>query len=546
MTLSTHRPSSAGLVVGTLLLACSLSPSLVPRSVAFQGLVSGLAFTMGYAIGRLTAWLWTYLELPIPGDRRRRAIMLAVSVLCVLVGVAFLARATDWQNSVRGIMGLEQTSSVRPLSVGLIAALVFGGLYLLGWQFRRTARFVRSKLKRILPRRVAAVLGAVAAVVLFWTIANGVLFTAVVRLADRSSQELDQLIEDEMEPPTDPGKTGSPGSLIAWADLGRHGREFVSTGPTASQISAFHAATAKQPIRVYVGLNAGETERERARLALQELIRAGGFERSVLLVVTPTGTGWIDPASLNPLEYLHRGDVATVAAQYSYLPSALALLTEAPSGAEQARALFQEIYGYWTQLPRERRPKLYLHGVSLGALNSDLSFDLYDILGDPFQGALWTGPPFRSRSWGRITAGRNAGSPAWLPRFRDGSVVRFANQNGGLDVGTAPWGPLRIAFLQYGSDPVTFFTPRSFFREPEWLRAPRAPDVSPRMRWYPGVTMLQVSADLAAGVGAAPLGYGHNYAPAHYIDAWLAVTEPIGWTDSATQKLKALFADYRR
>jgi uncharacterized membrane protein len=245
------------------------------------------------------------------------------------------------------------------------------------------------------------------------------------------------------------------------------------------------------------------------------------------------------------VEYIHRGDIATVAAQYSYLPSPLALTTEAPSGAEMARALFQEVYGYWTQLPKGDRPKLYLHGVSLGALNSDLSFDLYDVLGDPFHGALWAGPPFRSRSWSRITASRTPSSPAWLPRFRDGSVVRFANQHGGLDAGSAPWGPLRIAYLQYASDPVTFFSARTFFREPEWLRAPRGPDVSPKLRWYPVVTMVQLAADLAAGTEAAPLGYGHNFAPAHYIDAWLALTEPTGWTDGGTERLKSLFAAYR-
>jgi uncharacterized membrane protein len=159
---------------------------------------------------------------------------------------------------------------------------------------------------------------------------------------------------------------------------------------------------------------------------------------------------------------------------------------------------------------------------------------------------LWVGPPFRSRSWNRITASRDPKSPVWLPRFRDGSVVRFANQNGGLQDGSAAWGPLRIAYLQYGSDPVTFFSARSFFRKPEWLRIPRAPDVSPEMRWYPGVTMVQLAADLVAGTDAVPLGYGHNFAPRHYIDAWLALTEPAGWTGGDTRRLKALFAAYQR
>lgn len=540
------RYSAVGLALGTLFLACSLTPSLLPRSVTFQGVVSGVSLTLGYAIGRLLAWLWSYLELPVPTGKHRRVLIGVVSSICVVVAIAFLARATAWQNSVRSIMGLEALSGGRPFSVGAIALLVFGVLHVVGWELRRMAAFLGRTFDQVLPRRVAAVLGVVVAASLFWSIANGILITTLLRMVDRSSQEFDQVIEDGLAPPDDPMKTGSAASLIAWEDLGRAGRTFVSSGPRAADIAAFHGADAMEPIRVYVGMHAAEAPVERARLALQELIRVGGFDRSMLVLVTPTGTGWIDPASLNPLEYIQRGDVATVAAQYSYLPSVFSLLTEATNGAEMARAMFEEVYGYWTQLPRASRPKLYLHGVSLGALNSDLSFDLFDVLRDPFDGAFWVGPPFRSRSWIRVTEERQPDSPTWLPRFRDGSVVRFSNQDGGLHKGSGSWGPLRIAYLQYGSDPVTFFSASSFFREPQWLRAPRAPDVSPAMRWYPIITMVQVAADLAAGAEAAPLGYGHNYAPTHYIDAWLALLEPVGWTDAATQRLKALFAGYRR
>ncbi|HAJ88051.1 MAG TPA: hypothetical protein DCP33_14310, partial [Pseudomonas sp.] len=94
------------------------------------------------------------------------------------------------------------------------------------------------------------------------------------------------------------------------------------------------------------------------------------FERSVLVLVSPTGPGWIDQAAMIAVEYLHHGDIASVALQYSYLNSPLALLVEADYGRDVARALFAEIYGYWTELPAERRPRLYLHGLSLGALHS--------------------------------------------------------------------------------------------------------------------------------------------------------------------------------
>ena len=94
--------------------------------------------------------------------------------------------------------------------------------------------------------------------------------------------------------------------------LGKRGRSFVATGPTAPAIGAFVGAAVPEPGRVYVGLNAAPTPQPPARLARRELIRMGGFERSVLVLVTPTGTGWVDPAALDHVEFLRRGDVASV------------------------------------------------------------------------------------------------------------------------------------------------------------------------------------------------------------------------------------------
>jgi uncharacterized membrane protein len=217
--------------------------------------------------------------------------------------------------------------------------------------------------------------------------------------------------------------------------------------------------------------------------------------------------------------------VASVALQYSYLASWLSLLVEPEYGSASGKALFREVYGYWTTLPRDKRPKLYLHGLSLGALNSQVSADIFDIVADPFQGALWSGPPFESRMWRDVTAARNPQSPAWLPQFRDGSLIRFTNQTNHLDIPGATWGPIRIVYLQYASDPITFFDAYSFYREPAWMRRPRGPDVSPSLRWFPALTMLQLLVDVAIAT-SSPMGYGHVYAPQHYIDGWVAVTDP--------------------
>lgn len=250
----------------------------------------------------------------------------------------------------------------------------------------------------------------------------------------------------------------------------------------------------------------------------------------------------IDPGSINSIEYLHRGDVASVAVQYSYLPSWLTLITRPEYGAETARTLFQAVYGHWITLEPAERPRLYLNGLSLGALNSQRSLDIWDIVGDPIHGALWSGPPFRSETWRWVTDHSDEGSPERLPKFRDGRVIRFTEQHNALEPEREEWGPLRIVYLQYASDPITFFEPSSFYRKPEWMAEPRGPDVSKHLRWYPIVTFLQLAADIA-GAEKAPIGHGHAYATEHYIDGWLGVSQPDGWSNDEIDRLKRAIGD---
>jgi len=531
--------SMVGLMVGTVFLSVSLAPSLLPRPWVVQGLLSGVSFAIGYGFGVAGLALWKYLQLPLPAGRVTRVLTIAGATLCALIAISFLWQASTWQNSLRALMGMEETGGLRPAIVGPVAALVFAVLLGLARIFRRTFRLLSRHLARYVPPRISQLVGIALSVALFWSAIDGVLFGFLLRTADQSFQQLDALIEDDLPRPSRPEQTGSAESLVAWQHLGRQGRHFVSGGPDAADLGAFFGEPRPAPVRVYVGLNSADTPEQRARLALEELKRAGGFERSVLQLATPTGTGWIDPASQDTIEYLWRGDIATVAVQYSYLNSPLALLTQAAYGAETARAVFIEIYGHWRALPPESRPRLFLSGLSLGSLNSDLSFDLFDIIDDPFDGVLWVGPPFRNESWLRITRERDPGSPPWLPRFRDGAVVRFMNQYEELADDYGEWDDFRMVFLQYASDPITFFSPGSTWREPDWMQEPRGPDVTPDLRWFPVVTMLQLAADMV--VGTAPPGFGHEYAPADYINAWLALTEPEEWPTAEVERLRRVF-----
>ncbi|MGE4337243.1 MAG: alpha/beta hydrolase [Pigmentiphaga sp.] len=540
-----RAPSAVGLVLASLAFAAALTPTLIPRTALTQGFLAGIAAAAGYGLGVLLQALWLYLELPRLSGRMRRIVGGVVALLCAGIVAFCLWHAAGWQDSIRERMAMPPLASSHLPQLCAIALACFLVLLALGCIFAGVARYLTHRAGRWMPRRVANLLGFTATLILIWVLASGALFRGALPLLDSSFREFDSLIEPERPQPTRADRSGSASSLISWSSLGRAGREFIASGPSAQQIESFSGQAAQEPIRVYVGLQGADSAKARARLALEELKRAGGFERATLIVITPTGTGWIDPAAMDTVEYLLHGDVASVAMQYSYLSSPLSLLAHPEYGNEAARALFTEIYAYWTTLPRDSRPRLYLHGLSLGAMNSARSVEFFDIFDDPIDGAVWSGPPFASRTWRSITNGRNPGSPAWRPEFRDGRLVRFMNQDGSPVPADAPWGSMRIVYLQYASDAITFFDPHDFYRPPAWLETPRGPDVSPQLRWYPVVSMLQLALDMMLST-EAPLGYGHVYAPEHYADAWILVAGAEGWTPRALSRLKTYLANEAR
>lgn len=534
-----------GQVLGALCFIASLTPSLVPRGYVAQGLLSGVCFAVGYLIGVALAALWRRLMLPELSRSRLQRVLRWLPWASLLACALTVWWVRPWQDSVRAVMGLPPMDESFSLRLLVIALAVFAVLLLVGRAFAWVARRVGALSQRIMPAPVARLLGIVVAAVLFFNIANGVLLRGALHAADASFRKADALIPPDATAPTRPGATGGPGSLVVWEQMGRAGRDYVSAGPDAADIAAFTGKPALQPIRVYAGLPAAENARARARLALRELQRQGGFERANLVVITPTGTGWVDPAAADSLEYLLHGDVASVAVQYSYLSSPLSLLVEPEYGEETSRLLFAEVYAYWRTLPVETRPRLFVHGLSLGAMNSERSVNLFDMIDTPIDGALWSGPPFATRTWRQTTDQRNAGSTEWLPVFRDSRTVRFMNQAGAPVPAGAPWGRMRVVYLQYASDPITFFTPYDAWRKPDWMAEPRAPDVSPAVRWYPLVSMLQLALDMLLA-DRTPMGYGHVFAPAHYITGWQAVLGTGDWNAADTRRLMDLLDPLRR
>lgn len=527
------------LALGLVFFAASLTPSLIPRAWPLQAVLAGLVMALGYMIGRILVSLWRGLQIPEPRGHWRisgRAVVVAAALVLL---VYCLSMATEWQNSVRVRVDMELLEGGTILGVLAVGLGVFFVLFLIGAGFQKVFDILRRRLYRVMSPRAANLLGVVIVLLVVAVASRDWVVPAIFDFLDESYETAQDLFETAPPAPTDPLIAGGPGSVASWAAMGQPGRNFVTEAPSAEDIETFTGQPAERPIRVYVGRSQADEPEERARIALEELKRLGAFERANLIIASPTGTGWLDPGAHDTFEYMHNGDVATVAVQYSFLQSPLALIFETDTGLAQATATMEEVYRYWLSLPQDARPKLYMHGISLGAWSSMYSFNVFQMLDVPVAGALWAGPPFPSYLWRRTVASRNPGTPYVLPEIDKNEVVRFSSQFRTPEQEGGNWGRVRINFLQYASDPIVFFESNASFIEPEWMREPPAPDVSPYLRFVPIVTQFQLALDMALSK-ALPGGFGHNYLARDYIDGWVAVSAPEDWSPARTQALKAI------
>ncbi len=532
------RYSGPGLIVALLFFAFSLFPSLLPRAPMFQGLVSGVTVMVGYGIGSLGELVWRYLGIPSLKGRARKITVGVFLAIIAFVLVSAIWQHVGWQNDVRDVFGMEPTSPMRWLPVSLFTVLVAAVILIIARAIRRLFILIAAQLDRVLPTRVAIVLGVGALAVFFWFLATGVLVNGFFAGANAVFSTRDTATPPGVSQPLSVLRSGGVESLVAWDTLGRMGRSFVGTGPTIEDLNAYSGGGAIQPIRVYAGLKSAGTLEERAQLVLDELIRTDAFNREVLVVATTTGTGFLDEDAVDPLEYVYNGDTAIAGVQYSYLPSWISLLADQQAVKETSQVVFDTVHGYWQTLPEDDRPELYLYGLSLGSFGVEAILSSINILNEPIDGAFLAGPPFVNPLHAQILEDRDEGSAPWRPIYQNGRTVRFTAQEYGLDIPTAEWGPTRIVYLQHGSDPVVFFNRNLLFNSPDWLEHEdqRAPDVSDEMVWFPFVTMWQVAADLPAA-GSVPEGFAHLYQMVENAQAWIGVTQPEGWSEADTQPL---------
>ncbi len=314
-----------GMLLAAVFFGVSLTPSLIPRDPVMQGGLGGIVAILGYWLGMYGLWFWRFLQLPMPSERHRPRFRVITFLIAIGISAAFLWKTADWQNATRAVMELDPVETSYPMTIAAVASASFLVLLLAGRIFGFVMWRLARHLNRILPPRIGMVTVFLLVLYLFWALVDGVLIRKAFQAADASFEAADMLIEPDIPQPQVAEKTGGPQSLVDWQEMGRWGRSFVARAPTAEEISEFAGERAMDPVRVCVGRRSARTARAKAELALRELIRAGGFERSAVVVVVPVGSGWMDPGGHDTLDFMLGGDVATVAVQYSYRTSARAI-----------------------------------------------------------------------------------------------------------------------------------------------------------------------------------------------------------------------------
>lgn len=545
------RLDFTGVAVAALFFCLSLTPSLLPRDWLNAGFIGGINAAIGYGIGVLAGAATRRLVLRgrrwwSPPPRIRYTLQAVVIAVSIGASVLMVVPAAAWQREVAELMGVEGPATVGYLRTLFVALLTGGAIVAAARLLIGTVR----ALARLMIRRwqlddeVAMFIGTAIVVVVIVTLVNGVLLRGFLAGASAVFQPRNTTTRAGVEQPLNPERSGSPDSFAAWETLGFQGRNFVGTGPTAAELAELSGRPAKEPIRIYAGLQSAPSTGERVSVLLSELQRTRAFERKLLVIVTTTGTGWVDPVAARSIEAMYNGDTALVAMQYSYLPSWISFLADRQKSVEAGRAMVEEIHQRWSQWPVERRPKLALYGESLGSLGGQGAFGyLHDIVAMDFSAVLWVGPPNESKLWRAVTERRDLGTPEVQPRYDNGRTVRFTQSSSAAEIAAVaapPWRENRVLFMQHASDPVVWWSPDLLFRRPDWLAEPPGLDRSPSMRWYPIVTFWQVSADMAGNVTSSarvPAGHGHRYGD-RQLDGWVAVAAPEGWTQVDTERVR--------
>lgn len=433
-----------------------------------------------------------------------------------------------WRN--RGVPADKEERTARPLrAVGIgagvaavLSAVVLAEKYLAS----RINRFVDARRPEV--RALGVPVGHLIGV---GALAFG-MYKALQFVMHRAESSGVVLEKGYAEPPQTNLVSGSDGSVVAWSGLSREGRRFIGSILTTKQISqTMQTDHVNDPIRLFVGIESAPTEAERVELAMQELRRTGAFDRKLLVVIQPTGAGYINYIMAESVEYLTRGDCALIGMQYSLRPSPLSL-GKVAVGSSQHRRLLSAIRRELENRPPAKRPRLVLFGESLGAWTSQDAFIHQGTDGlEAMQvdNALWIGTPAET-TWRKEVFGSHARldtSYHLVHEFNDYSQVNALSDS--------ERDTIRFVLLANANDPITKFEPKLLLQEPDWLKPdnPRPASVPPQTRWRSPSTFIHLMIDMKNALKPTPgvfVADAHDYRAT--LPAFINYTYKLGATDN--------------
>jgi len=420
---------------------------------------------------------------------------------------------------------MEWPSRVRtlfPVVLAGLGATTVVGPPLLGWSALRLARSVsaaESDRARASNVGVAGVAGVAMATVVAGTV------VARRRFLTNTATAARDLDPGFREPPVSPLVSTGPGSFVDPRAVGREGARYVGTATTGDDVRFVTGAEPiAEPIRVFVGLDAGASVQQRVDLAMAELRRTGAFDRSHLVIQAPAGTGYANATPVDVVELLSRGDCASVAVGYGLLPSFLSL-NRVDLARRTQLTLLEAIAAECDSRGRRSagsagsagsgRPRLLLYGESLGAKvqQAACAAGIADLDRFGIDAALWVGTP-GGADYDDV---HRAFDPVAVTLDRPEQIDQV------LRARPTP----RVWFLEHDGDPVVRFRSDLAHTRPTWLSPAQGRGVPVDMQWRIGVTWAQVLVDTLYATDMSPgdfRSHGHDYRA----DLGAVVTEAFG------------------
>jgi uncharacterized membrane protein len=343
-----------------------------------------------------------------------------------------------------------------------------------------------------------------------WAAGSYTLYLSGVSFIARKNEEIEPAYS---KVPESTYVSGGPESKSPFDQLGLQGRRFVTDVVTPEDIeSTLGEPAIAHPIRAFVGVNSEPLYPSgRSEMMLDELERLGAFDRKYLLLVSPTGTGWVDQTMIESMELLTRGDVASACIQYSRGPSFLEV-QKVHLGAAQFRGLLWGVRNRLLGMPEDERPRVFVFGESLGSWSSSDVMMHQGIEGFNHYGvdhALWFGLVGLAK-WSKT--GMRQGSTDLVPK---GTVAAFDNFDEYMELTEEERHKLRAVVVDHDNDPIAQMSFRWAVKRPPWLTGEnRGRNVPEGMDWVPLITFVQIMVDAMNAMMTVPghfHSFGHDY-----------------------------------